>query len=92
MPPTQADSRGPKNPSDARRRRASWPTILLGASLLVCALALYWYGRSNSPRTWRDSDNINRAKPASADSVARPTPSASPSSASGASGDARPAR
>ena len=86
MPPTQADSSGPKIPgAGAGRRRASWAMILLGAALLACALALYWYGASNSPRTRRDPDNINRATPASVNSVARPTPSSSPSSTPGAS-------
>ncbi len=92
MPPTKTDSSGPKNPSDAGRRRVSWPVFLLGAALLACALALYLYGASNSPRTWRDSDNINRSPPAAVNSGARPTPSASPSGANGASGGARPSR
>jgi hypothetical protein len=66
MQPTKGDSRGQKNPSDGGRLRASWPTILLGAALLACALALYWYASSNTPRTLREPDNlnnINRAAP-----------------------------
>jgi hypothetical protein len=90
MPPTQADSRGPKNPgADAGRRRVSWAMVLLGAALLACALALYWYAFSNTPRTLKEPDNlgnINRATPA------RPTPAASPSGTRGANGGARPAR
>jgi hypothetical protein len=89
MPPTRGDSRGPKNPSDAGRRRASWRMVLLGAALLACALALYWYGASNTPHNNNDAANINRATP----SAPRPAPSSSPSSTPGAGGGgARPAR
>jgi hypothetical protein len=63
---------------------------MLGGALLACALALFWYGASNSPRTWRDSDNVNRA--ALFNTVAQPTPSASPSSTPNSNGGARPAR
>ena len=85
MPPTKNDSRGSKNPSEAGRRRVSWPMFLLGAALLAFALALYLYGSSNSPHNLTANDNINRAKPAPVNSAARPTPSASPSSTPGAS-------
>lgn len=92
MPPSQGDSKGAKNlKTDARgRRRVSWRMILLGAALIVCALMLYFYAASNTPHTWRDSDNlgnINRATP----EAPRPTPSASPSNTPGANGGARPA-
>jgi hypothetical protein len=63
--------------------------LLLGAALLACALALYWYASSNTPQTLKepgDLGDINRAAPASVNPAAQPTPSASPSSTHGANG------
>lgn len=79
MPPTQGDSRGSKNlGTDATRRgRVSRGMILLGAALLACALALYWYASSNTPLTLSVPDNIdriNRATPATASPSNTPAP------------------
>lgn len=79
MPPSKGDSAGSKNlKTGAKRRgRVSWGVILLGAALLACALALYLYAASNSPRTWRESDdldNINRVAPAAATPTNTPAP------------------
>ena len=71
MQPTKGDSRGQKKPSYGGRLRASWPTILLGAALLSCALALYWYASSNTPRTLREPDNLNNINRAASPEVPR---------------------
>jgi hypothetical protein len=96
MPPTQADSRGPKIPgAGAGRRHVSWATVLLGAALLACALALYLYASSNTPHNYNDSDNldnINRATPGAGDTRPTPDASAQPSKTPEPKGDARTPR
>jgi hypothetical protein len=81
MPALQSDSRGRKNlkTGAGERRRLPWGTILLGAALLACALALYLYASSNTPHTLRDPedlDSINRAASRGGAKSPRPTPSA----------------
>jgi hypothetical protein len=82
MPALQSDSRGRKNlkTGAGERRRFPWGTILLGAALLACALALYQYASSNTPHTLRappeDLDNINRSASRGGAESPRPTPSA----------------
>ena len=69
MPAAQGDSRTSEKlkTGASERPRAPWGKIVLGLALLACALVLYLYASSNTPRVWRDSDNldnINRATPA----------------------------
>jgi hypothetical protein len=95
MPALQSDSRGRKNlkTGAGERRRLPWGTILLGAALLACALALYQYALSNTPHTLRappeDLDNINRAASRGGAESPRPTPSATPSQTPEPKGGAR---
>ena len=77
MSKSQGSSGGAINPKAGRRRRAPWGLILLSMALLVCALALYLYSSSNSPRTRREHDdigNVNRATPAAATPTRTPAP------------------
>jgi hypothetical protein len=81
----QGDSRSPKeNRSSAQgERRFSWRIILVGIALLACALLLFLYAASNTPRDERSSNNlsnINRTPPAegAGNSQTTPSPAASP--------------
>jgi hypothetical protein len=88
MPPPQSDSRGTKNlkTGASGRPRVSRGMMILGAALLACALALYLYASSNTPRNYNDSDNLGNINRATPDASAQPSKTPEPK------GDARPPR
>lgn len=78
----QGDSSSSKTERPGERR-FSWGMVLLGAALLVCALLLFYYARSNTPETVNgnvDNGNLNLNSPANATGNSQTAPSSSPKS------------
>jgi hypothetical protein len=79
MLPAQGDSRSPETerPGAQGERRFSWGMILVGAALLLLALFLFYYARSNTPETVKGNvDNRpDLTPPANATGNAQTTPS-----------------
>jgi hypothetical protein len=82
MSSSQGAAGGSKNIKSAprERRRGSFVMILLGIALLIGALLLYFYQKSNRPKVMRSDDiRIKRTQPATENPRPTPSPTALPS-------------